>query len=401
MTSLPEFLSRVRPPMTPALVVRREALLRNLKTMQGYCDAAGVRLRPHGKMHKCSTLGRLQIELGGVGLCCQTIGEAEAYAAAGIADLLVTSPIAPWAAPRLAALAAREIGIAVVADDASQIDRLDEAARAADVTLSVLVDLDLGTHRAGCAPEAAPALAQRITDAGNLRFEGVQAYLGHLQHVTDLDRRRAANDIATARLRALVETLDAAGLHPRFVTGGGTGTYAQDLANGVFNELQAGSYTVMDIEYGDCDAPDGGGEWPFEPALFIAATAVSTRHKTHATIDAGLKAVAVDGPRPRVLAGAAPGSEWRAFGDEHGSIQHPAHKPVFAIPDRMEQCAAIEVIDNDDTVEWPVDAPQTGDLVWLQPGHCDPTINLYDALIVAEEDGQWESWPVDARRVTR
>jgi 3-hydroxy-D-aspartate aldolase len=400
MNSLPEFLSRVRPPMTPALIVRREALMQNLRTMQGYCDAAGVRLRAHGKMHKCSTLGKLQIELGAVGLCCQTIGEAEAFAAAGIADLLVTSPVAPWAVQRLAALAAKEVAIAVVADDAGQIDRLDEAARAADVTLSVLIDLDLGTHRAGCAPEAAPALAQRVADARNLRFEGVQAYLGHLQHQADVPRRRDANAKVLARLGALVETLDAAGLHPRFVTGGGTGTYVQDLASHVFNEIQAGSYAVMDVEYTDCGAPDGG-DWPFQPAMFIAATTISAQHKTHVSIDAGLKAVAIDGPRPRIFAGAAEGSIWRAFGDEHGAIQHPAHMPVFSIPDRMTQNEAIDAIDADDAIAWPDDAPKTGDLVWLQPGHCDPTINLYDALIVADEDGSWEHWPIDARRVTR
>ncbi len=38
-----------------------------------------------------------------------------------------------------------------------------------------------------------------------------------------------------------------------------------------------------------------------------------------------------------------------------------------------------------------------GDRVWLMPGHCDPTINLYD-WYVAVRGGQVEAiWPITAR----
>ncbi|MDO9489249.1 MAG: alanine racemase, partial [Sphingomonadaceae bacterium] len=105
MQPLADFFTLVIPPATPALVIRRAALTRNLAAMQQRCDAAGVALRAHGKMHKCSTLARLQVAGGAIGICCQTVGEAEAFAAAGITDLLVTAPPAPWGAARLAALA--------------------------------------------------------------------------------------------------------------------------------------------------------------------------------------------------------------------------------------------------------------------------------------------------------
>src|SRR5690349_15164156 len=93
------------PPQTPLLVIDRAKLERNLTTMQQLCDRAGVRLRAHGKTHKCSRLGRMQVARGAVGLCAQTVGEAEAFVAGSIGDVLVTAPVAPWAAPRLAALA--------------------------------------------------------------------------------------------------------------------------------------------------------------------------------------------------------------------------------------------------------------------------------------------------------
>jgi 3-hydroxy-D-aspartate aldolase len=389
-------------PQTPLLVVDRAALTRNLVRMQTLCDAAGVRLRAHGKMHKCATLGRLIVEGGAVGLCCQTVGEAEAFVAGGITDVLVTAPSPPWGAARLAALA-RTPGVTVgaVADDEGQIDRLSDAAVAAGVTLDLVVDLDLGTHRAGAYPKDALALARAADAAPGLRFAGIQAYLGHLQHMDDLALRETADAAAFATLKAVVAELTAAGLPPPVVTGGGTGTHAFDLASGVYTELQAGSYAMMDVEY-DASGPPGGGEWPFEPALFVAATVVSANHKSHVTVDAGFKALAMDGPPARVVAGAAPGSLWRAMGDEHGMIAHPAMLDVLKAGGRdpLGFDRAVAAADADPTREDPADAPKVGDLVWLQPGHCDPTINLYDALHVW--DGQrLERWAVDGRRVSQ
>lgn len=356
------------PPQTPALVIDRVALQHNLRTLQQACDAGGVRLRPHGKMHKCSALGRLQVELGAIGLCCQTVGEAEAFARAGITDLLVSAPIPNWGPVRLAALS-RTTGavIAAVCDSAAQVERLGAAAVAEGVILGALVDVDVGMHRAGCTPAEAPSLAGKIADTAGLRYEGIQAYFGHLQH---LDQGRAeANAAATAVLKAMVSELSAKALAPPQVTGGGSGTYSFDIENGVFTELQCGSYAVMDVEYAACGGP--GGAWPFRPALFIAARVVSAKHVTHATIDAGLKATSADVP-PRVIAGAASGSQWRSMGDEHGAVIPPADEAP----------------------------PPEGALVWLQPGHCDPTINLYDGFWAVDEDGEAEFWPIDARRVT-
>jgi len=391
-------------PQTPLLVVDRAALLRNIDRMQALCDDAGVNLRAHGKTHKCATLGRLIIEHGAIGLCCQTVGEAEAFVAGGIKDVLVTAPAPPWGAARLAALArtgaANGVKIGAVADDEDQIDRLSDAAVAAGVILDLVVDLDLGTHRTGAYPHEALTLARAADASPGLRFAGIQAYLGHLQHMDDSALRKSADEAAFATLKAVVAELTAAGLAPPVVTGGGTGTHAFDLASGVFTELQAGSYAVMDVEYDACGAP-GGGDWPFEPALFVAATVVSARHKSHVVCDAGFKAMSMDGPPARVVAGAAPGSLWRPMGDEHGLIAHPATLDVLkaAGRDPLGFDKAVAAADADPSRETPADAPKVGDLVWLQPGHCDPTINLYDALHVWDGE-RLERWAVDGRRVS-
>lgn len=359
MQPLNDFLARITPPMTPLLVVRRAALAANIAAMQAACDTAGVRLRAHGKMHKSSRMGLEQIAAGAIGLCCQTVGEAETFVRAGIADVLVTAPVPPWGWPRLAALA-RTAHVGAVIDSSAQAAHASAAARDAGVVLDAYVDVDPGMGRAGVAPEAAPLLAGAIAALPGLRYAGIQAYCGHHQHLAPADRA-AAHAAWTGRLAALVADLKTAGLAPEQITGGGTGTAALDLAAGVHTEIQAGSYALMDIEYGDL------GDLPFAPALFLAASVVSARHASHVTSDAGLKALHSNGPVPRVIHPA--GSQYRAAGDEHGAIVPPGGMAEGAI-------------------------------IWLQPGHVDPTVALHDAFWIADEDGHLERWAIDARRIT-
>jgi D-serine deaminase-like pyridoxal phosphate-dependent protein len=227
----------------------------------------------------------------------------------------------------------------------------------------------------------------------------VQAYVGHLQHIADVPARIAANQATIKTLAGVVADLRAVGLPPGIITGGGTGTHTSDLASGVFTEIQAGSYAVMDAEYDDCGAPDGG-DWPFQAALLLACSVVSARHRTHVTVDAGLKALSVDGPPARVVTGAPEGSVWRSMGDEHGAIFHPAALDALKAAGRDPLAFAAAIDAADKTLTAPDDAPKLGRVVWLQPGHCDPTVNLYDAFLVAEPDGSWTRWPIDARRTT-
>lgn len=378
------------PPVTPALVVRRAALAVNLAAMQQACDRAGVALRAHGKMHRSSGIGRLQVAAGAVGLCCQTVGEAEAFAAGGIADLLVTAPVPPWGADRLARLAGAGARVTAVADSPAQIDRLAAAAQAAGTRLGLLVDVDLGQRRTGVAPAAAPALAARAAALPALRYQGLQCYLGHLQHLPEADRA-PAHAAAMAALAALVARLRAEGLAPAVVTGGGTGTAPHDLASGLFTELQAGSYAFMDVQYGEAGVS-------FAPALFLAATVVSATHRSHVTVDAGLKALASDGPMPRVAAGAPAGSRFRFMGDEHGAIFHPSALPHLAgATGPLAFAEAVARLDTDPAFPPPTDLPHEGSLVWLIPGHVDPTVNLHASLLFADEDGSVVSMPIDAR----
>lgn len=354
---------------TPALVVDLDAFEANIARMAAFGRAHGLALRPHAKTHKSADIARAQIAAGAVGLCCAKLGEAEALAAEGIAGLHLTSPVvAPQGVARLAALHRASEGLSVVADHPDAVDRLSEAIGPGR-PLTVLVDIDPGIRRTGVASaEAAVALARRIAEAPGLAYGGVQFYCGAQQHIQDFAKRREAIADRTAYLETVLEALEAAGLKPAVVTGGGTGTHAIDAALGVLTELQVGSYIFMDREYGACDL-DGTGTAPFRTALLVDATVISANAPALSTVDAGLKAFAVDGGTPLVLTGAPEGSAFHYMGDEHGAIVPPAGQK----------------------------APALGARLTLAVPHCDPTVNLYDAYHVVRGDTLVAIWPVTAR----
>jgi len=355
---------------TPALVVDVEALDRNIAAMAAFAAGAGLKLRPHAKTHKSADIARRQIAAGAVGVCCAKLGEAEALTGEGIEGLLITSPVvgAP-AVERLVGLAAKSPTLMHSCDHADAVCAIGAAAKAAGVTITLLVDLDPGLRRTGVASaKDTVALARQIADHDALRFGGLQFYCGAEQHIEAYADRREALIARTAKLSETIAALQAAGLAPPVVTGGGTGSHAIDAELGVFTELQVGSYIFMDRQYGDCalreDAPA-----PFETALMVDARVISASHPMMVTIDSGLKAFASEAGPPPILSGAAEGSVYQFMGDEHGAI----------VPPRG------------------VSPPKFGERVTLAAPHCDPTVNLYDAYHVVRGDTLEAIWPVTAR----
>jgi len=351
---------------TPALVVDLDAFERNLDLMAHAAHGAGIALRPHAKSHKCPAIAELQIERGAAGICCQKVGEAEAFVAAGIPDVLVTNEIV--GASKLARLAAlaREATIGVLVDDAASVGHLGAAAKAAGTTLHVLVEIDVGAHRCGVAPGAAAvALAQRIARSPSLRFRGLHAYQGGAQHLRGPAERRAAIAAAAAFAAETKAVIETAGIACPVITGAGTGTWQHERDSGVYTEIQPGSYIFMDVDYHrNALAPD---EHHFEQSLYVVATVMSAPTRERAVVDAGLKALAFDSGPPEVYG--ARGLDYVKASDEHGVLSVAA--------------------DRDPSVP--------GDRVWLIPGHCDPTVNLYDWIVGIRGSCVEAIWPVAAR----
>ncbi|TMG93485.1 MAG: DSD1 family PLP-dependent enzyme, partial [Betaproteobacteria bacterium] len=180
---------------TPALVIDLDRFERNLVAMTEAVRGNGMRLRPHAKSHKCPEIAKRQIAHGAIGICCQKVGEAEAFVAAGISDVLVTNEIVgAHKLARLAALA-RSASIGVLVDDPGNVAELAAAVAHARSTLEVLVEIDVGAHRCGVAPgRSALELARAVAShaGAGLRFGGLHAYQGAAQHLRRPSERRAA-----------------------------------------------------------------------------------------------------------------------------------------------------------------------------------------------------------------
>jgi len=302
---------------TPALVVDLDALERNLDLMANAVRGAGIALRPHAKSHKCVEIAKAQVERGAVGICCQKVGEAEAFVAGGIRDVLVTNEIVGSAKlARLAALA-RRARTGVLADDAANVAALGAAATAAGAVLDVLVEIDVGAHRCGIAPGGpAAALAKTVATTPGLRFRGIHAYHGAAQHLRTPEERQRAIAEAAAQASATKAAIEAAGFACPVVTGAGTGTWQLERDSGVYTEVQPGSYVFMDADYHrNALAPD---QHHFEQSLYVVATVMSAPVRERAVVDAGLKAIAFDSGPPAVYG--VQGLEYTKASDEHGVI---------------------------------------------------------------------------------
>ncbi|MEX2648426.1 MAG: DSD1 family PLP-dependent enzyme [Alphaproteobacteria bacterium] len=357
---------------TPALVLDLDALERNVAAMAAYCAAKRVGLRPHAKTHKSTEIARRQVVAGALGIACATLGEAGAMVEVEIAGVLVTSPM-PGARKiaRLIELAARGRDFMVVADDPDNVAELGAAARNSGIVLGVVVDVEVGSGRTGTiSVDAACALAGRIANTEGLRFAGLQAYNGSVQSTRSFARRAAELRDLNDTLRATRDRLAAVGLPPPLICGGGTGSHAIDMADGVFTEIQAGSYVVLDDIYRKVALRKGKESHPFEVALTVRTTVISATHPGFVTTDAGLKAFATDSGPPVPLFGAPEGASYRFMGDEHGRISFAGAE------DALPLGAGVECV----------------------TPHCDPTINLYDAYHVVRGDTLVDLWPITRGR---
>jgi D-serine deaminase-like pyridoxal phosphate-dependent protein len=321
---------------TPALVIDAAALEHNLTTMSAALP--GERLRPHVKAHKCSSLAQRQADAGHRTFTCATIHEVEVMAAAGLGDdLMLANEVAD--ASRLGPVVASGARVTLAVDSEATV-----AAAAAGGVREVVVDVNVGLPRCGCAPEDAGRVADLARAAG-LEVRGVMGYEGH---VVGLEDRAQRIELVGQCMELLVKAHGDVG--GDLISAGGTGTY--DI-NTWANEIQAGSYVLMDTAYGQLDLP-------FQNALFCLSTVISVS-PGWAVADAGLK----------------------AFGMDHGNPTLPGGSVWFC---------------SDEHLTFAPEAPvAVGDRIKVLPGHVDPTIAYHAQMHVIEGDDVLETWPVDMR----
>jgi D-serine deaminase-like pyridoxal phosphate-dependent protein len=345
---------------SPCLVVEAAALQRNLLRAANFFAGRKVKLRPHFKAHKCTTLMRRQLAAGGCsGVTCATAAEALVLANAGFDDVLVANQVVDARALVALGAAAHQAHMTVAVDSIEHVQMLEALAVKEAIELDVLIEIDVGLHRCGLEPGSSNLLplATAIARARGLTFAGLQGYEGHAVFVVDRVKRKALVQRAGEMLASECNRLTSGGFECRLVTGGGTGTYDLAAEFGVLNEIQAGSYVLMDGRYATLDLP-------FEHALYCVTTVIS-RRGSRAVVDAGLKSVSAEYGLPRSL---TEGVEALDLSDEHLQV---------AVADDVDL--------------------QIGQRMRLIPAHVDPTVNLHDALFFLDDD-HVETWPIDGRR---
>ncbi|MGV8833609.1 MAG: D-TA family PLP-dependent enzyme [Devosia sp.] len=341
---------------TPAVLIDLDRVEANLKRVQDYADAHGLKLRPHIKTHKLPRFAKRAIELGAVGITVQKLGEAEVMADAGITEIFLPYNILGAAKlARLKALHAR-VHITVTADSAETVAGLAASFADAKTPLTVLVECDTGMGRCGVqSPADALVLAQLIAASPGLEFGGLMTY-------------PAAGQVeANAAWLAQAKTaLTAAGLPPAIISNGGTPDLWRAHEVTAATEHRPGTYIYMDR----FQVSKGVGGFQ-DCALTVLATVVSRPTENRAIIDAGSKALTSDtlGMAGFGLIEAYPGAEIVGLSEEHGTID-------------LTNCAS---------------KPQIGDKIRIIPNHACVVSNLFDTVTLISGDDVVETVPVSAR----
>lgn len=348
---------------TPVLVIDIPTMERNLAKMMEILDGSKLRLRPHLKTAKSPALAWKMIDAGAVGICCAKLSEAEVMANAGIRDILLTSEVAGFGKyERLVALARRLPEFKAVVDSEHAIRGINDVASKQGVKVNLLIEVDVNTGRSGVTtPGAALELANLIRELDSVELVGLHGYAGHAQ-VRPVDQRPGLNAPAMEVLKETIDLLEEHNHELKYISGGGTGSVQLDVEAGILNEVQAGSFLLMDTAYRDAGTP-------FENALFCLSTVISRPEPGRAVCDAGLKTLSRDAGQPEVID--PPGVTYLRGSDEHGNLEV-----------------------DEDALQSDL---KVGDVIRIIPSHVCTTINLHDVM-VGVRDGRVEAvWPIEAR----
>jgi D-serine deaminase-like pyridoxal phosphate-dependent protein len=318
---------------TPALVVDLDIMERNLARVAGYAREHGLRLRPHTKTHKSTKIGRRQLQSGAAGLTVAKVSEAEVMLGAQPDEMLVAFPVV--GRPKLDRLmeVARKTRVTVALDSLEAAQPLSEAAKAAQVEVGVLVEVDAGLGRVGVAPREALGLAQSIRALPGLTVEGLTFYPGHIKLMDS--EGTAAMEAVGQMLAGLLSEFQRVGIPVKIVSGGSTPTLFHSHTLPALNEIRPGTYVFNDL-----NTVRSGGCGMEDCAASILATVVSTARPGQIIVDGGSKTFSSDRPvnGPDVTFGElveAPGARFHKMNEEHGFIDVSRAGRQFAVGDRV------------------------------------------------------------------
>jgi D-serine deaminase-like pyridoxal phosphate-dependent protein len=337
---------------SPALCVDLDKMEKNIKHVHTRLQGTGTGVRPHFKTHKCPDIAKMQIAAGAVGICAAKLSESEVLLLNGIQNVLMTGVnISVSKINHAMALRKKHKGFIQAVDNMQNARDLQDAAKAAGIIADIVVDLDV-IKRSGIANgQPALELAQYVDKAPNLKFHGVLAYDGAVQHVEGFKRRKEQAFKTFEPVVGSFELMKKSGLNTEIFSGGGTGTYDMMYEIPGFTDVQVGSYLFMDHQYMIIGGANNEKVFDdFAPSLTVMATIINDAKEGKYVTDSGAKALTLNVPRGKIIG--EPDFEYNAGSDEYGSVKIVNPSKKYKVGDKFE-----------------VIVP-----------HCDPVVNLYDFM---------------------
>jgi D-serine deaminase-like pyridoxal phosphate-dependent protein len=354
---------------SPALCVDLDIMEQNIKTVHTRLAGTGVAVRPHVKTHKCPTIAKMQVAAGAVGICTSKLSESEVMLNNGIGNVLMTGVnVTIPKIEKAMKLRKKFNGFVQAIDNPQNAQDMQDAAKAAGIIADVVVDINV-IQRSGVLPGApALALAQMIDKMPNLKFRGILAYDGGVQHVKGFQKRKLQAMKNFESVIMTYEMMKAAGLSLEIFSGGGTGTYDMMTEVRGFTDVQVGSYLFMDTQYIEIGGAKNETIFDdFAPSLTVMTTIINSYYPGRLITDSGSKALTLNQPPAAVIG--EPGFVYNAGSDEYGTITFEKSAKSYKVGDRLE-----------------VIIP-----------HCDPVINLYDFMYGLRHDKVESILPILAR----
>jgi len=346
---------------TPALLIDLPAFEFNLAFMSNFFQSKSAKLRPHFKTHKCPIIAKKQMEYGAIGITCAKLSEAEVLVESGISSILIANQVVdPAKILRLAQLA-RNSQLIVAVDQLDNLIQISRALEQAGSTIQVVIEVDIGLHRAGVQPgEPALRLAEEASHLSGIHFSGVLGYEGFTMFEVD----RALREVHAANaMSALVGTADLirnTGIPVEIVSAGGTGTYDITGDYPGVTEVEAGSYVFMDTKYNRLGLA-------FKQSLTLLSMVTSIHAPERCVIDAGMKVLTTDNGLPEI--NSVQGLKLQKLNEEHGIVEIDPEK----IQTGVGMC--VEII----------------------PSHGCTTVNLHDRYYVIKNEQLVDIWEISGR----
>jgi len=363
---------------TPAALIERVRMQRNIERMQQRMNALGVRFRPHVKTTKCIDVAKAQREAGAQGITVSTLKEAEQFFAGGFTDILYAVGMAPHRLQHAMELRRRGCALVIITDGVESARAIAAFGRANGEMFEVLIEVDTDGHRSGIRPEEDALLdVARALHEGGMRLGGVMTHAGSSYELDTPEALRAMAEQERAGCVLAAQRLSDAGLPCPVVSVGSTPTALMAEALEGVTEVRAGVYVFFDLvmrNVGVCTEE--------EVALSVLTTVIGHQaEKGWAIVDAGWMAMSRDRGTQKqkrdfgygqvcTLDGAVlPGYVLSGANQEHGILSHEA------------------AVDTDIAARFPI-----GTRLRILPNHACATGAQFPEYHALSEDGGLQTW---------